>query len=68
MTATDTQYVADLATELCDRPDLLAIAENELQAFRGFKTTVAAFVNNPSIALDIRQNLAADLRLPAPEK
>lgn len=62
----DTAYVEQLAADLCDRPDLLAVAEDELRAFRGFKATVARFINNPAIALDIRQNLARDLRLPEP--
>jgi hypothetical protein len=63
----DPGYVADLATELRTRhPDLLAIAEDELKAFRGFKAIVARFIHNPAIALDIRQNLARDLGLPAP--
>jgi hypothetical protein len=54
-------YVGQLANEL-------RTAEIELQTFRTFKTTIARFINNPAIALDIRQGLAADLRLPAPEK
>lgn len=54
-------YVGRLANEL-------RAAENELQTYRGFKTTVARFLHNPLIALDIRQNLARDLHLPIPEK
>lgn len=61
-------YVDQLATELrTTRPDLAA-AEKELQTFRAFKDTIARFINNPAIALDIRQNLATDLHLPTPEK
>ena len=61
-------YVAALATQLREKhPDLVS-AERELQKFRGFKTTVARFLHNQAIALDIRQGLAADLHLPAPEK
>lgn len=62
-------YVATLATQLrTRRPDLLDIAEDELKTLRGFKATVARFINNEAIALDIRQNLARDLQLPTPEK
>lgn len=64
----DPAYVATLASQLRRKhPDLVA-AEQELQKFRGFKTTVARFINNPNIALDIRQGLARDLQLPTPEK
>ncbi|MFK0288292.1 hypothetical protein ACIQVL_48645 [Streptomyces sp. NPDC090499] len=61
-------YVDHLATQLRDRPDLLRLAENELQELRGLKATVARFIHNPAIALDIRQNLAQELHLPTPEK
>lgn len=62
-------YVDTLAGQLATRrPDLLAIAEDELQALRGFKATVAQFLHNPDIALDIRQNLARDLQLPEPDR
>lgn len=54
-------YVGQLAREL-------RIAENELQTFRAFKTAVAIFLNNPNIALDIRQGLAADLNLHIPDR
>jgi hypothetical protein len=54
-------YVGLLANEL-------RTAETELQTFRTFKSILARFINNPAIALDIRQGLARDLRLPAPEK
>ena len=61
-------YTATLAGQLVARhPDLVA-AEKELQTFRTFKTTVARFIRNPAIPLDVRQGLAADLQLPAPEK
>lgn len=53
-------YVGRLAGELL-------AAEKELQTYRGFKATVAAFLNNPNIALDIRQALAHDLGLPEPQ-
>jgi len=63
----DPGYIRDLAGQLATRrPDLLAVAENELQACRGFKSIVARFLNNPAIALDIRQGLARDLGLPEP--
>ena len=54
-------YVAALAAQLRG-------AEDELQELRGFKTAVTSVLRNSAIALDIRQNLANDLRLPAPEK
>ena len=64
-----TAYVGTLAGQLVTRrPDLLAIAENELQTCRAFKATVARFLHNEAIALDIRQNLAQTLGLPTPEK
>jgi hypothetical protein len=62
----DPAYVAGLATQLRTRHPGLTSAENELQTFRTFKTTVARFINNPAIALDVRQGLARDLRLPEP--
>lgn len=64
---TEPAYVDQLAAELRARPDAVRAAENELQTFRTFKTTVARFINNPTIALDIRQGLARDLNLPVPE-
>jgi hypothetical protein len=65
--ADDRAYVDTLAGQLSHKhPDLLA-AEDELHHFRTFKATVAAFINNPRIALDIRQSLARDLHLPIPE-
>jgi len=57
----ETAYVGRLANEL-------RAAEDELQTLRPLKATVTRFLNNPLIALDIRQNLARDLQLPAPEK
>jgi len=57
----DAAYVATLAGQL-------RTAEDDLQELRGFKTTVARFLRNPDVALDIRQNLAAQLHLPTPEK
>lgn len=63
----DAAYVDHLADQLTTRrPDVLRAAEDELQAIRAFKATVARFINNPNIALDIRQDLAADLHLPIP--
>lgn len=62
-------YEAALAGQLATRrPDLLNLAEEELALFRDFKATVARFLHNPAIALDVRQALAQDLRLPTPEK
>lgn len=68
MTVHDPAYVTVLANQLQRRHPDLAVAEQELQQFRGFKAIVARFINNPTIALDIRQGLARDLQLPAPEK
>jgi hypothetical protein len=67
MADTDRVYVDTLASQLRTRNPALIAAENELQTLRHFKATVAAFINNPRIALDIRQNLARDLHLPIPE-
>lgn len=62
-------YVTALAGQLATRrPDLLDLAEDELQILRIFKATVARFLRNPAIALDIRQNLARDLHLPEPTR
>lgn len=67
MTDTDPAYVDTLAGQLRTlRPDLLTLAEDELQALRGFKATVARFLHNPAIAHDIRAGLAHDLGLPDP--
>lgn len=57
----DVAYVGSLAAELTR-------AEDDLQELRGFKSIVARFLNNQAVALDVRQHLAADLHLPAPEK
>ena len=62
----DPAYVTTLASQLQHKNPDLAAAENELQTFRNFKTTIARFINNPHIALDIRQGLARDLQLPEP--
>ena len=62
-------YVATLAGEFrTRRPDLLNVAEDELQVLRNSMRKVAAFLQNTAVPLDVRQNLAADLQLPAPEK
>lgn len=70
MTATpDQAYAATLAEQLTTRrPDLLDLAENELQQLRGSMRTIARFIHNEAIPLDIRTNLAHDLHLPTPEK
>jgi hypothetical protein len=61
-------YVNTLAAQLCEHhPDLIA-AEKELAILRPRLATVARFINNPHIALDIRQNLARDLHLPEPNR
>lgn len=66
---TDQAYTAELAGQLrCRRPDLLELAEDELQTLRGFKATVTGFLRNEAIALDIRQNLARDLHLREPDR
>jgi hypothetical protein len=61
-------YVAGLTTQLCERPDLLRIAEDELQELRGSMRKISGFLNNPTIPLDIRQGLARDLQLPTPDR
>lgn len=62
-------YIAALATDLRqERPDLLRTAEDELQRLRLALGTIARFINNPTIALDIRQGLARDLQLPEPNR
>lgn len=67
--ANEPGYVDQLASQLVTRrPDLLDIAETELRDFRRFKATIADFLRNPAIALDIRQGLAADLHLPEPHR
>jgi hypothetical protein len=65
----DQAYVATLAGQLATRrPDLLAIAEDELRTLRGFKATVARFIKNDAIPLDIRLFLARDLHIPEPHR
>jgi len=66
---TDPAYVEGLATQLrTRRPDLLQLAEDELSLLRGRMQTIARFLHNPAIALDIRQHLAHDLHLPEPHR
>ncbi|MDX3532544.1 hypothetical protein P1P75_40670 [Streptomyces sp. ID05-39B] len=66
MPDTTQAYVDTLASQLANRrPDLLAIAEDEL---RTFTATVARFINNDAIPLDIRTNLARDLHIPEPHR
>jgi hypothetical protein len=68
-TIPDHAYVDTLAEQLTTRrPDLLDIAENELKRLRGSMRTIARFLHNEAIPLDIRLNLARDLHLPTPEK
>lgn len=63
----DPAYIDQLAGQLCTRHTaLLDSAETELALLRGRIATVARFLHNPAIALDIRQNLARDLHLPEP--
>jgi plasmid stability protein len=63
------EYVDGLATQLrCRHAVLLHSTEDELQKLRGQLHTVARFISNQAIALDIRQGLAQDLHLPTPEK
>ncbi|WP_446458708.1 hypothetical protein [Streptomyces rochei] len=65
----DPAYVADLAGQLrTRRPDLLVLAENELQKLRGSMRTVADFIHNEAIPLDIRTGLARELHLPEPTR
>ncbi|MFF7527294.1 hypothetical protein [Streptomyces pseudovenezuelae] len=62
-------YVGTLASQLSDRnPDLARAVEDDLARLRQSLAIVARFINNPAVALDIRQGLARDLNLPAPEK
>ena len=62
-------YVGTLASQLGERnPSLARAVEDDLARLRQALAIVARFVNNPAIALDIRQGLARDLNLPAPEK
>ena len=69
MPDTGQAYVDTLAGQLrTRRPDLLAAAETELQQLRGRMRTIARFIHNEAIPLDVRTNLARDLHLPIPEK
>ena len=69
MADTDQAYAAELAGQLrTRRPDLLELAEDELQVLRRFKDTVTGFLRNEAVALDIRQNLARDLHLREPDR
>lgn len=62
-------YTAELAGQLrTRRPDLLELAEDELQVLRRFKNTVTGFLRNETVALDIRQGLARDLHLREPDR
>ncbi len=65
----DGAYIGALAGQLRQtRPDLLTLAEDELQNLRGFKATVTRFIHNQAIAHDIRASLARDLGLPGPDR
>lgn len=67
MSNPDRSYVDTLADQLRHhRPDLLELAEDELQTLRDFKATVARFIHNQAIPRDIRVSLARDLGLPEP--
>jgi hypothetical protein len=69
MAEPDPTYVAGLATQLrCRHAVLLDSTEDELQKLRGHMHTVARFISNQAIALDIRQGLAQDLHLPEPKR
>ena len=69
MADTDQAYAAELAGQLrCRHQVLLDSTENDLAELRGRMQTIARFLRNQAIALDIRQNLARDLHLPTPEK
>jgi hypothetical protein len=62
-------YADGLTTQLITRrADALRTAENELQKLRGHMHTIARFISNQAIALDIRQGLAQDLHLPEPKR
>jgi hypothetical protein len=69
MPDTNPGYTAQLAGQLATRhPDLLRLAEDELQALRHSMRTVTDFLHNEAIALDIRQGLAQALGLPEPNR
>lgn len=69
MREADQAYAAGLATQLVTRrPDALRTAEDELQKLRGHMHTIARFLGNQAVALDIRQSLARDLQLPEPKR
>jgi hypothetical protein len=69
MREADQAYAEGLATDLRHRrPDALRTAEDELQKLRGHMHTIARFISNQTIALDIRQGLARDLHLPEPNR
>jgi hypothetical protein len=66
---TDPAYIDRLAGQLANRrPDLLALAEDELANLRGRMQVITRFIHNEAIAHDIRAGLAHDLGLPNPEK
>jgi hypothetical protein len=67
MADSDQAYADTLTTQLTQkRPDALRTAEDELQKLRRSMATIAHFIQNQAIALDIRQGLARDLQLPEP--
>lgn len=58
-------YVASLTTELQQRPDLLALAEDDLALLRGHLALVTAF-HNTACDDTARRALARGLQLPEP--
>ena len=69
MADTDQAYTAKLASQLrCRHQVLLDSTENDLAELRGRMQTIARFLRNQAIALDIRQGLARDLHLPQPDR
>ncbi|MFF9287574.1 hypothetical protein [Streptomyces griseosporeus] len=69
MADTDQAYVDTLASQLCAAHQAIVDnLEDDLAEHRGRMAIIARFINNEAIALDIRQGLAQDLRLPAPAR
>lgn len=67
--ADDPGYVDTLAGQLrCRHAVLLDSTEDDLAELRGRMQTIVQFLRNQAIALDIRQGLARDLRLPEPDR
>lgn len=69
MADADPTYVATLAGQLCKQHAAIVDSlEDDLAEHRTRMQVITRFIHNEAIALDVRLNLAHDLRLPGPDR